>query len=85
MTSETPDWLAQRGGRIEPGTQADTWIVIISGRPLYRLEVRPALGQYDYWLTQTVNGRTTAGDKRFSTREDAVRAGLQALRENLGW
>jgi hypothetical protein len=81
----TPDWLAKRGGVLQPSTQGGTWLVLLDNSPQYRLVAVPAAGKYSCQVTQTVNGRRLDGSGTYSTIEDAIRGGLEDLRKALGW
>ena len=81
----TPDWLAKRGGVLQPSTLADTWLVLLEGSPQYRLVPVPAAGKHSIQVTQTVNGRRLEGNGTYPSVEDAIRGGLEDLRQALGW
>jgi hypothetical protein len=81
----TPDWLAKRGGMLQPSTQVGTWLVSLDGSPQYRLVPVPAAGKYSCQVTQTVNGRRLEGSGTYPSIEDAIRGGLADLRKALGW
>ena len=81
-----PDWLAGRRGQIERGVQPETRFVLINGEPLYRLEVRPAVGRYTCTVSETVNGRRLDdGAATSASFDEALAGGLERLREKLGW
>ena len=81
----TPDWLAKRGGVLEPSALTGTWLVLLDGSPQYRLVPVPAAGKYGCQVTQTVNGRRLEGNSTYPSVEDAIRGGLEDLRKALGW
>ena len=81
----TPDWLAKRGGTLQPSTQAGIWLVVLDGSPQYRLVPVPAGGKHSCQVTQTVNGRRLEGSRTYPSVEDAIRSGLEDLRKALGW
>ena len=81
-----PGWLARRRGQIERGVQPETRFVLISGEPLYKLEVRPAVGRYTCTVTETVNGRRLDdGAATYPGFDEAIAGGLELLRDRLGW
>jgi hypothetical protein len=82
-----PDWLLIRDGGLSPGLRPDCLFVLINGQPQYRLDVRPAAGSYVCAITQTVNGRRIdpANGANFANPEEALRGGLDQLRNALGW
>jgi hypothetical protein len=81
-----PDWLAGRRGQIGRGVQPETRFVVINGEPLYKLEVRPAVGRYTCTVTETANGRRLDdGTATFASFGEALAGGLERLRAKLGW
>jgi hypothetical protein len=62
-----PDWLQRRAGAIRPGVNAETRFVLVDGQPLYKLEVRPAVGRFTCAVTETASGRRL--DETGETRE----------------
>ena len=76
----TPEWLAKRGGALQPSTRGSTWLVLLNGSPQYRLVPIPAAGKYACEVTQTVNGRRLEGSGTYPSIEDALRGGLEDLR-----
>lgn len=81
-----PDWLAKRDGGLSPGVRDFTLFVTVSKKPLYRLEARPAKGQFECLVTQTVNGKLIDDAGAVYPSADAAFAGgLERLRQNLGW
>lgn len=86
MTPLVPEWLKLRDGAIQPGVAAETRFVMIGGRPLYKLEVRPAEGKFACVVTNTVNGkRLGEGTATYPAFDAALAGGLEQLREKLGW
>lgn len=81
----TPDWLAKRGGVLQPGTQEGTWLVLLDDSPHYRLTPVPVAGKYGCEVVQTVNGRRVQGNGTYPVIDDAIRGGLEDLRKALGW
>ena len=81
-----PDWLARRRGQLERGVQPETRFVLVNGEPLYKLEVRPAVGRYTCTVTETANGRRLDdGAAIYPIFDEAIAGGLELLRDRLGW
>lgn len=80
-----PDWLAQRGGAVELGSDGSTWFVVFDGRPQYALRISPAQGTFSCDITQTINGQRTVSPGTYPTEDEALRAGFEDLRKALGW
>lgn len=81
-----PDWLSKRDGALKPGAHGHVTFVLVGGSPQYKLEVRPAAGQYACAVQQSVNGRRLDDPKLlYPTAEAAVAGGLDQLRAALGW
>ena len=86
MPPTTPEWLTKRDGALTPGLRDFITVVAIGGQPNYRLEVRPAGGQFTCGVTQSVNGkRLDDGLARSATPDEALSGGLDQLRSYLGW
>jgi hypothetical protein len=85
MGLKAPDWLAKRGGDVRPGTFGNSWLVLLAGEPQYRLTPVPADGKYSCHVIQTVNGKRIDKGGTFASPEDALRGGLEDLRQALGW
>ncbi len=85
VTLTTPDWLARHDGELRRGLGSFTWLVLLSGSPQYRLDVVPAKGRFSCAVTQTVNGKRLDPGTACPTTLDALNAGLEKLRESLGW
>jgi hypothetical protein len=81
-----PDWLAKRDGTLAPGIRDHIAFVTISGKPHYKIEVRPAKGKYASAVTQTVNGRPIDdAAAEYPTPDAAFAGGLSRLKDRLGW
>ncbi|MBA4063889.1 MAG: hypothetical protein C0501_09290 [Isosphaera sp.] len=81
-----PDWLKLRDGALKPGVRAETTFVLVGGRPLYKLELRPAAGTIACAVSNTVNGRRLDDPKAtYPTADAALAGGLDQLRNALGW
>lgn len=85
MAMTTPDWLAQRDGKLLPSKTSDAYAVYFAGQPLYLLVPVPAKGKFACRISQTNNGRRLDGDGLYATADEAVGGGLLRLREALGW
>ena len=88
MTAELqiPEWLAKRDGAIQPGIRPETRFVLVSGQPLYRLDVRPAAGVFSCAVLNAVNShRLDDPAATYPSMEAAFAGGLEQLRERLGW
>jgi hypothetical protein len=85
MAVATPAWLAMRSGQFQPGAVGQSWLVFLAGEPQYRLAPVPAGGKYSCQVTQTTNGKRLDRGATFPTREDALKGGLEDLRQTLGW
>lgn len=86
VTVSTPEWLASRDGSLKPGVRPETTFVVIGGQPLYKLEVRPAEGQFACAVTNTVNGkRLDDPTLTYPSADAALAGGLEQLQNALGW
>lgn len=85
-TATVPDWLKLHDGSLKPGVRPETTFVMIAGQPLYKLEVRPAVGKFACAVSNTVNGKRLDDAKAtHPTAETALAGGLEQLRNSLGW
>ncbi|MBY0461245.1 MAG: hypothetical protein K2V38_28305, partial [Gemmataceae bacterium] len=81
-----PDWLQARGGAIKQGVFPEVTFVLLEGKPLYKLEVRPAVGKFACAVSGTVNGKRLDDPKlTYTTAAAALAGGLDQLRGQLGW
>ena len=80
-----PDWLKQRDGTLKPGLREYIALVVISDRPEYRLEVRPAAGKFACVVSYTNNGKLIDGGESQPTADAAWAEGLVRLKNRLGW
>jgi hypothetical protein len=85
MTATTPEWLARHGGELRPCTPPNMWAVFLGCEPLYHLAVVPVKGKFGCKVTLTNNGRRLDGGSSHPTVEEALRGGLDDLRNALGW
>ena len=85
MAIATPDWLQSRGCRLVPDYDGFAWLVLINDTPQYKLTPVPAGGRFACQIVQTVNGKRLDKGTTYATAEDAVKGGLEELRQALGW
>ena len=85
MTLTTPDWLTQRGVRLQASKDGQSWLVYLDVEPQYLLLVVPVKGQYGCRITQTINGRRLDGGATYASLDAALHGGLDELRKALGW
>lgn len=81
-----PDWLAQRGGTLRLGRDGlRRWFVVFGAQITYSLAVVPVAGALGCVVRQTNNGQRIDCATGFATEQEALNAGLEALRLALGW
>jgi hypothetical protein len=85
MAVATPDWLARHDGELRPSKDGLSWIVYLGGEPQYVLRLAPAKGAFSCRIMQTINGKRLDSGAVYPSPEDAVRGGLEELRNALGW
>jgi hypothetical protein len=86
MASVTaPEWLTRRGGVLRESTAGGRWLVLLDGEPQYRLAPVPAAGKWSCEVTQTINGRRLDSGGTYPSLDEALRGGLEDLRQALGW
>ena len=85
MTATTPEWLAQRGVRLQASQDGQSWLVYLGPEPQYLLQAVPVKGQYGCRITQTINGRRLDSGAVYPTLDAALQGGLDELRKALGW
>jgi hypothetical protein len=85
MTLTAPDWLVQHGGKVRLGSDGQTWFISFSDHMDYSLTVTPVADKFGPVLRLTTNGRRFETPGAFGTREEALQAGLEELRKQLGW
>jgi hypothetical protein len=80
-----PEWLAQRGGSLKPSTDGQSSYLMLNGQPLYAVIPTPVKGRFGCAIVQANNGqRIDIGDTAASA-DDALRLGLEHVRQVLGW
>lgn len=85
MTVTTPDWLTQRGVRLQASKDGQSWLVYLGPEPQYLLQAVPVKGQFGCRITQTINGRRLDSGAAYPTLDAALQGGLDELRKALGW
>ncbi len=81
----TPDWLADHDAVLRSGVGQGAWLVVVGGRPLYRLVAAPAKNQFACAVVQLNNGKRLDKGGTSATPEAALQGGLDDLRAALGW
>jgi hypothetical protein len=76
--------LTRRGGVFRAGI-GNTWYVVFNDRPQFALRVAPAGGKLTCLVTQSQSGKRLDQGTVYPTEEDALRGGLEHLRQALGW
>jgi hypothetical protein len=85
MSIATPEWLSKRGGELKPNVQRNAWVVYFRGEPQYRLTPVPVTGKHGCQIMQTINSKRFDLQQAYTTPEEAVSAGLDAVKKLLGW
>ena len=85
MPVTPPDWLTRHGGNLLPSRDGRSYTVYFGHEPQYVLALVPAGGKFACRVTQTINGRRLDLPGTHPAPDDAVAAGLEALRQALGW
>jgi|YNPBryunderm2012_1023409.scaffolds.fasta_scaffold37187_1 hypothetical protein len=80
-----PEWLKRRDGTLKPGLRETILFVMLAGQPQYKLELRPAKGQFTCEITQTINGKRLDDGTIYPDPDAAFAGGLEQLRRSLGW
>lgn len=78
-----PDWLARHGAELRGDGRA--YAVYFGNDPEYLLEIAPVAGKYGCRIKQTINGKRLDQGAAHPTPDEALRAGLEELRQVLGW
>ena len=85
MAVTAPDWVKQHGGDLRQSKDGRSWLLYFDGEPQYLIQPVPAEGKHACRLSETNNGKRLDGSATYPTLEDAVRGGLEELRQKLGW
>ena len=81
-----PEWLARHDGGFAPGIRDHVLFVTVGKDPHYRLEARPAKGQFACNVSQTENGKLIDDTSTvYPTADAAFAGGLERLKQRLGW
>ena len=80
-----PDWLSKRDGALKTGIRNHIRFVLIGGAPQYKLEARPATGQFICAVQQSNNGKRLDDGTTYPSEAAALEGGLEQLRAKLGW
>jgi hypothetical protein len=83
--ANVPDWLKLRQGELKPSKYGSTWTVYFAGEPLYLLEPVPAQGKFACRVSMTNNGKRLDRGGVWASRAEAIKGGLEDLREAMGW
>jgi hypothetical protein len=85
MAVATPDWLSRHDGTLRPSADGRSWAVYFDQALQYVLILVPVQGKFGCRISQTINGRRLDAPGAHASEEEAVRAGLDHLRQQLGW
>src|SRR5262245_30183194 len=72
MAVTTPDWLTQRGVRLQASKDSPSWLVYLGQEPQYLLLAVPVKGQFGCRITQTINGRRLDTGATYPSAEAAL-------------
>jgi hypothetical protein len=85
MPVPIPDWLSKHGGHLQPAANGHGVMVYFDNEPQYFIIVRPVAGRFGREVTQTINGKRLESNRIYDTDGEAIRGGLEDLRDALGW
>ena len=85
MTLDAPEWLTRHGGSLKPASDGSTCYVMLNGQPLYAVVPVPVAGKFGCTIIQTNNGKRIENNTTAGSAEEALRLGLEELRNSLGW
>jgi hypothetical protein len=85
MAVTTPAWLSERGVRLLPSKDGQSWLVYLGDEPQYLLMAVPVRGQFGCRISQTINGRRLDHGTTYASLDEALAGGLDELRKTLGW
>jgi hypothetical protein len=81
-----PEWLAKRDGGFAPGLREHVLLVTVAKQPHFRLDARPAKGQFACYVSHTQNGKLIDDAAAvYPTADAAFAGGLERLKQRLGW
>jgi hypothetical protein len=85
VTATTPDWLTRHGAELRGNPDGRAYAVYFGDDVPYTLHIFPTGGKYGCRVKQTINGKHLEKGAAFPTPEEALRGGLEDLRQALGW
>jgi hypothetical protein len=85
MPLTAPDWLTKHDGSLRLGVDGRSWFVCFAREPQYELTPVPVQGRHGVDIRQTINGRHMEHGTAYATVDEALRGGLETLRQKLGW
>jgi hypothetical protein len=85
MSVATPDWLTRHGGDLRGNPDGQSYAVYFGSELEYVLRLFPVQGKYGCRVKQTINGKHLESGRVHPTSDDAVRGGLEDLKQALGW
>jgi hypothetical protein len=80
-----PEWLTRRGGKLKMASDGNTRFVVLGGQPEYTVVPRPVANQWGCFIKQTNSGRPIPSSSTAPGEDQALAAGLEELRQYLGW
>lgn len=81
----TPDWLTRHGAELHGNSDGRTFAVYFGPELTYTLAVVPSAGKFTCKVKESINGRSLGDGSVHGSPDEAVAAGLEALRKFLGW
>jgi hypothetical protein len=84
-TVAAPEWLTKHGGELRPSKDGRSRMAFFANQLQYVLALDPVKGKYGCRVIQSINGRRLDRGGSYETPEGAFQAGLEVLREALGW
>jgi hypothetical protein len=85
MIETVPDWIKARGGDLKPSRDGHSWTFYLAGQPQFLVEPVPANGKFACRVSLTNNGKRLEKGSVYETSLEAMRGGLDDLRDYLGW
>jgi hypothetical protein len=81
----TPEWLTRHGAGLCGNSDGRTFAVYFGPELAYTLALVPSGGRYACRVKESINGRTLGDGSAHGSPEQALGAGLESLRQALGW
>ena len=78
-------WLTRRGGTLRLGTDGQTWYLFFGDSMDYSLTTTPVADKHGGVLRQITSGQRLECPGTWATRNEALAAGLESLRKQMGW